>query len=137
MVCCHLQQYPNLFEVTLTGQCNRKNKPMYTFKVHANIDDELLLAAPAVGGGISSASIAPAVGGGSSIGGGEPDFRQVYTQVLAAMAATLGELCQVLAAVRAAVLAGVDQPLAVAARQGLTRKFTAVPFRWAKGSSSH
>ena len=38
-----LQQYPNLFEVTLTGQYNRKNKPMYTFKVHANIDGELLI----------------------------------------------------------------------------------------------
>ena len=56
-----LQQYPNLFEVTLTGQYNRKNKPKFTFKVHANIDDELLLAAPAVGG--SSASSAPDVGG--------------------------------------------------------------------------
>ena len=65
-----LQQYPNLFEVTLTtGQCNRKNKPMFTFKVRANIDDELLLAAPAVGGGP-----AVGVGGGSSTGGGAPGF---------------------------------------------------------------
>ena len=64
-----LQQYPTLFEVTLTGQCNRKNKPMFTFKVLANIDDELVLPAPAIGWG-SSASSAPAVGGGSSTGGG-------------------------------------------------------------------
>ena len=45
---------------------------MFTFKVHANIDDEMWLAAPAVGGGSSSASSAPAVGGGSSTGGGAP-----------------------------------------------------------------
>ena len=63
-----LQQYPNLFEVTLTGQYNRKNKPMFTFKVHANIDDELLLAAPAVGGGSSTGGGSPGFGGGASSG---------------------------------------------------------------------
>ena len=46
-----LQQYPDVFGVTMTGQYNRQNKPMFTFKVHANIDDELWLAAAAVGGG--------------------------------------------------------------------------------------
>ena len=64
-----LQQYPDLFEVTLTGPCNRKNKPMFTFKVHGDIGDALLQ----VGGGSSSegswcsaASRAPAVGGTAS-----------------------------------------------------------------------
>ena len=87
-----LQQYPNLFEVTLTGQCNRKNKPMYTFKVHANIDDELLLAAPAVGGGSSSASSAPAVGvgGGSSTGGGAPGFGGGASSGASSSAPTVG-----------------------------------------------
>ena len=47
---------------------------MFNFTVHANIDEELLFAAPAVGSDCSSASSAPAVGGGSSIGGGAPGF---------------------------------------------------------------
>ena len=87
-----LQQYPNLFEVTLTGQCNRKNKPMYTFKVLANIEDELLLAAPAVGGGSSSASSAPAVGvgGGSSTGGGAPGFGGGASSGASSSAPTVG-----------------------------------------------
>ena len=75
-----LQQYPNLFEVTLTGQYNGKSKPVFTCKVHANIDDELGGGsgtggvAPGLGGGASSgaSSCAPAVGGGSSTGGGAP-----------------------------------------------------------------
>ena len=44
----------------MTGQYNRKNKPMFTFKVLANI------------GSSGASSSAPAVGGGSSTGGGAP-----------------------------------------------------------------
>ena len=75
-----LQQYPNLFEVTLTGQYNRHTKPMFTFKVHANMTMNCCW----------------------------------QPQPLAVVAA-LGELRQVLAAVRAVVLAAVHQPLAVVA----------------------
>ena len=54
-----LRQYPNLFKVTLTNRYNGK-KPVFAFKVLANIDDEeLWLAAPAIGGDSSSASCAP------------------------------------------------------------------------------
>ena len=52
-----LQTYPDYFDVTLTGQKNSKNKPLYNFKVKGSIND----AVPAVGG-----STVPAVGGSSS-----------------------------------------------------------------------
>ena len=72
MVCCHfLQQYPNLFEVTLTGQYNRKNKPMFTFKVqasHVQLLEAAAAAAGQVGGGSGTGGVAPGFGGGASSG---------------------------------------------------------------------
>ena len=53
-----LKQYPNFFEVTLSGQVNHKNKPTYTFKVVPRIGGQ----GPAVGGQGPS-PVGPAVGG--------------------------------------------------------------------------
>ena len=63
-----LQQYPNLFEVTMTGEYTRKSKPTLACTVRANTDDGLLLAAAAVGGGSGTGGVAPGVGGSSSSG---------------------------------------------------------------------
>ena len=65
-----LKQYPRFFEVALSGQVNRKNKPMFTFKVIAPIGSQ----GPAVGGQGPS-PVGPAVGGQggiSSSGGPQP-----------------------------------------------------------------
>ena len=64
-----LQRYPQYFDVTLTGGVTSKNKPQYTFKMKAAINDVAAIQ-PAVGGGAAVA--APAVGGlAPAIGGHE------------------------------------------------------------------
>ena len=60
-----LKQYPQYFDVTMTGKMNRKNKPMYTFSMRPSINEAA--AQPAVGG-VASPSAAPAVGGSSNSG---------------------------------------------------------------------
>ena len=86
-----LKQYPNFFEVTISGQVNRKKKPMYTFTVKPSIKDLVTAygggASPAVGGqgptvGDQGPSpVGPAVGGqgGSSSSGGPQPSNTVAT----------------------------------------------------------